>query len=74
MDGHNVSGQFDAEFHGFDGFIGVSVPGAGRAIDGQVMETTEELDEFPFRLDWNSGTLRLTITVSYAEYYYGRRR
>lgn len=57
VDGHNVSGQFDPAFHGFDGFIGVSVPGASRAIDGKVMETTQELTEFPFRIDWNSGTL-----------------
>lgn len=42
--------------HGFDGVIGVSVPGAPRSIDGRVINTTQELsDEFPFNLDMNSG-------------------
>lgn len=41
--------------HGFDGFIGVSVPNAPRAIDSRIIQTTQELEEFPFALDMNSG-------------------
>jgi choline dehydrogenase-like flavoprotein len=55
VDGHDVSGQYDPSVHGTEGFIGVSVPGAGRGIDDRVVNTTQELDEFPFRLDMNSG-------------------
>ncbi|KZV99173.1 alcohol oxidase [Exidia glandulosa HHB12029] len=55
VDGHDVSRQFLPEVHGFDGVIGVSVPGAERAIDGRVIATTKELEEFPFQIDMNSG-------------------
>ncbi|KAJ7600946.1 hypothetical protein C8J56DRAFT_813923 [Mycena floridula] len=55
VDKHSVAGQFDPRFHGFSGFIGVSVPGSGRSIDGRVVDTTQQLKEFPFRLDMNSG-------------------
>ncbi|KAJ4473745.1 alcohol oxidase [Lentinula aciculospora] len=56
VDGHNITGQFDPAFHGFKGYIGVSVPGASRAIDGRVIQTTEKLpDEFPFTTDMNTG-------------------
>ena len=42
--------------HGFDGVIGVSVPGAARAIDDRVIAVTEELPEqFPYQQDMNSG-------------------
>ncbi|KAF8825939.1 hypothetical protein HHX47_DHR6000663 [Lentinula edodes] len=56
VDGHNITNQFDPSFHGFDGYIGVSVPGAGRAIDNRVIQTTQDLpDEFPFTTDVNTG-------------------
>ena len=55
MDGHNVSDQYLPEAHGFEGIIGVSVPGAARAIDDRVIAVTQELDEFPFQIDMNSG-------------------
>ncbi|KAL1730402.1 hypothetical protein EV714DRAFT_250385 [Schizophyllum commune] len=56
VDGHNVTGQFTPEVHGFDGVIGVSVPGAARAIDDRVIAVTEELPEqFPYQEDMNSG-------------------
>ncbi|KAL1758662.1 hypothetical protein FB107DRAFT_258463 [Schizophyllum commune] len=56
VDGHNVTGQFTPEVHGFDGVIGVSVPGAARAIDDRVIAVTEELPEqFPYQQDMNSG-------------------
>ena len=55
VDGHNVTGQFEPSVHGFDGVIGVSVPNAPRAIDGRIIQTTQELEEFPFAPDMNSG-------------------
>ncbi|KAI5885846.1 alcohol oxidase [Schizophyllum commune H4-8] len=56
VDGHNVTGQYTPEVHGFDGIIGVSVPGAARAIDDRVIAVTEELPEqFPYQQDMNSG-------------------
>ncbi|KAI0738641.1 hypothetical protein C8Q80DRAFT_1275610 [Daedaleopsis nitida] len=55
VDGHNVTGQFTPEVHGFEGVIGVSVPGAARAIDNRVIAVTQELEEFPFQIDMNSG-------------------
>ena len=55
VDGHDVSGQYLPEVHGFDGVIGVSVPGAARATDDRVIAVTQELDEFPFQIDMNSG-------------------
>ena len=55
VDGHNVSDQFTPEVHGFDGIIGVSVPGAARATDDRIIAVTQELDEFPYRVDMNSG-------------------
>ncbi|KIK61537.1 hypothetical protein GYMLUDRAFT_224362 [Collybiopsis luxurians FD-317 M1] len=55
VDGHNITGQFDPAFHGFEGYIGVSVPGAGRAIDDRVIQTTQESAEFPFSIDPNTG-------------------
>lgn len=54
-DGHNISGQSTPEVHGFDGVIGVSVPGAARSIDDRVIAVTQELEEFPFQIDMNSG-------------------
>ncbi|KIY46404.1 alcohol oxidase [Fistulina hepatica ATCC 64428] len=55
-DGHNVSGEFLPQVHGFDGVIGVSLPGSPRAIDGMVISTLEELPaEFPYNVDMNSG-------------------
>ena len=50
-----MTGQFEPSVHGFDGVIGVSVPNAPRAIDGRIIQTTQELEEFPFAPDMNSG-------------------
>ncbi|KAI0033466.1 hypothetical protein K488DRAFT_77882 [Vararia minispora EC-137] len=55
VDEHNVTGQFLPSVHGFDGVIGVSVPGAARATDGRVIAVTREVNEFPFQVDMNSG-------------------
>ncbi|KAK0212181.1 aryl-alcohol oxidase [Desarmillaria ectypa] len=55
-DHHNTTGEFDPAVHSFDGVNSVSLPGYPRAIDGRVIQATQELpDEFPFNLDYNSG-------------------
>lgn len=54
-DGHNTTGQYLPAFHGFDGVIGVSLPGYPYPFDGRVINTTQELAEFPYRVDMNSG-------------------
>ncbi|THH13764.1 hypothetical protein EW146_g6493 [Bondarzewia mesenterica] len=54
-DHHNTSGQFDPAVHGFSGPVQVSLPGFPQAIDGRVVETTRELEEFSWNQDMNSG-------------------
>ncbi|KAJ7139326.1 aryl-alcohol oxidase-like protein [Mycena epipterygia] len=54
-DHHNTTGQFNPAVHGFDGINTVSLAGFPSPIDGRVIQTTQELAEFPFNLDMNSG-------------------
>ncbi|KAK0437902.1 aryl alcohol oxidase, partial [Desarmillaria tabescens] len=55
-DHHNTTGEFDPAVHSFDGVNSVSLPGYPRAIDGRVIQATQELSgEFSFNLDYNSG-------------------
>ncbi|THH11758.1 hypothetical protein EW146_g7933 [Bondarzewia mesenterica] len=54
-DGHNTTGQFDRSVHGFSGPLRVSLPGYHQEIDDKVVDTTRELDDFPFNEDMNSG-------------------
>ncbi|KAJ7686500.1 alcohol oxidase [Mycena rosella] len=54
-DRHNTTGQFNPAVHGFDGINTVSLSGFPTPIDGRVIQTTNELSEFPFNLDTNSG-------------------
>ncbi|KAJ7041525.1 alcohol oxidase [Mycena alexandri] len=64
VDGHNTTGQFNPEVHGFDGINTVSLAGFPSPIDSRVFQTTAELEEFPFNLDFNSG---LPIGVGWAQ-------
>jgi choline dehydrogenase-like flavoprotein len=41
--------------HGFNGINSVSLYGFPEPIDGRVIETTKQLAEFPFNVDYNSG-------------------
>ena len=41
--------------HGFDGINAVSLSGIPSPIDSMVIETTTELEGYPFNLDMNSG-------------------
>ncbi|KAJ7723574.1 aryl-alcohol oxidase, partial [Mycena metata] len=54
-DHHNTTGQFDPLVHGFNGINTVSLAGFPSPVDDRIIETTKELDEFPFNLDMNSG-------------------
>ncbi|KAF7343506.1 Pyranose dehydrogenase 1 [Mycena sanguinolenta] len=54
-DHHNTTNQFDPKVHGFNGINSVSLAGFPSDIDSRVFEATDELSEFPFNLDMNSG-------------------
>ena len=54
-DHHNSTSQFDPAFHNFNGPLLVSLPGNPADLDGRVIQTTQELEEFPFNFDMNSG-------------------
>jgi hypothetical protein len=54
-DHHNTSGQFDPSVHSKNGVNFVSLFGFPQPIDSRVIQTTQQLAEFPFRLDYNSG-------------------
>ncbi|KAK7014390.1 pyranose dehydrogenase 1 [Favolaschia claudopus] len=54
-DRHNTTGQFDPSVHGFNGINTVSLEGFPTGIDSRVFAVTDELAEFPFNLDMNSG-------------------
>ncbi|THH10137.1 hypothetical protein EW146_g8464 [Bondarzewia mesenterica] len=54
-DGHNTTGEIDPSAHGHSGPLGISLQGYPSPIDSQVIQTTEQLSEFPFVLDMNAG-------------------
>jgi len=54
-DHHNISGQFDPSVHSNKGVNSVSLFGFAQPIDSRVIQTTQQLAEFPYRLDYNSG-------------------
>ncbi|KAH9475796.1 Pyranose dehydrogenase 1 [Psilocybe cubensis] len=54
-DGHNTAGQFNPVFHSTTGINAVSLSGFPQGIDNRVIQTTSQLNEFPFNLDMNSG-------------------
>ncbi|KAK0222786.1 aryl-alcohol oxidase [Armillaria nabsnona] len=55
-DHHNTTGEFNPAVHNFDGVNSVSLPGYPKAIDGCVIQATQELQgEFSYNLDFNSG-------------------
>jgi hypothetical protein len=54
-DHHNTTGQFNPAVHGFEGINTVSLGGFPTDIDARVFTATDELAEFPFNLDMNSG-------------------
>ncbi|KAF9489097.1 aryl-alcohol oxidase-like protein [Pleurotus eryngii] len=54
-DGHNETGQFTPSLHGYEGPLFTSLPGFLTEIDDRVLATTQELAEFSFNEDFNSG-------------------
>jgi hypothetical protein len=54
-DHHNTSGQFDPSVHSNEGVNSVSLFGFAQPIDSRVIQTTQQVAEFPYRLDYNSG-------------------
>ncbi|KAJ7282840.1 aryl-alcohol-oxidase from pleurotus Eryingii [Mycena rebaudengoi] len=54
-DHHDTKGQFDPAVHGVGGINTVSLAGFPSDIDSRVIKTTQQLAEFPFNLDMNSG-------------------
>jgi hypothetical protein len=52
VDGHNTTGQLIPSIHGFNGVMGVSLPGFNESTDTRVMQTTGQLpSEFPYNED-----------------------
>ncbi|KAI0039712.1 GMC oxidoreductase [Auriscalpium vulgare] len=54
VDGHNISGQVDRSLHGTSGPLTISMP-MDLPTDRFVIGTTQQLKEFPFVEDMNSG-------------------
>ncbi|THH14424.1 hypothetical protein EW146_g5913 [Bondarzewia mesenterica] len=54
-DGHNTTGEYDPSAHGTSGPLGISIENWPSATDSMVIETTQELPEFPYVLDMNAG-------------------
>ncbi|KAF5316280.1 hypothetical protein D9619_006818 [Psilocybe cf. subviscida] len=55
-DHHSTVGQIDPAVHSFDGVNSVTVYGFPQATDKRIIDTTKQLPEFPFNLDYNSGS------------------
>ncbi|KAF7356033.1 Aryl-alcohol-oxidase from pleurotus Eryingii [Mycena venus] len=73
VDNHNQTGQFNPTVHGFHGINAVSLSGFLFPIDGMIQQVTQELsDEFPFNLDYNSGS-PLGVSWSQATIKHGKR-
>ncbi|KAJ7267566.1 aryl-alcohol-oxidase from pleurotus Eryingii [Mycena haematopus] len=52
---HNTTGQFNPSVHGFTGINAVSLQGFPTPINSRIIETTTQLEGYPFNLDMNSG-------------------
>ncbi|KAJ7026999.1 alcohol oxidase [Mycena alexandri] len=56
-DHHDTRGQYNPAVHSTSGVTSVSLAGHRWPVAGRVIQTTKELpDEFPFNLDYNSGS------------------
>jgi len=54
-DRHNASGQYNPAVHSTSGINSVSLNGYPSDLDSRIIRTTQEMDEFPYNLDMNSG-------------------
>ncbi|KAF9482458.1 alcohol oxidase [Pholiota conissans] len=66
VDGHNTTGQIIPSIHGFNGVLGVSLPGFNQTTDTRVIQTTVELEEFPYNEDL-SGIDRSLLGVGFVQ-------
>ncbi|KAF9457987.1 hypothetical protein BDZ94DRAFT_1226987 [Collybia nuda] len=63
-DQHNTKGQFTPSAHGTDGLLQVSLPGFSTPLDQRIVDTLEEMEEFTFVEDMNSGS---TLGIGWAQ-------
>ncbi|KAG2009554.1 aryl-alcohol oxidase [Coprinopsis cinerea AmutBmut pab1-1] len=55
--GREISGQYDPDVHGYDGNVGVSLGWSSPTeFDERCLRNSEIQEEFPFNLDYNSGS------------------
>lgn len=54
-DGHNTTGQFIPDAHGFNGTLLTSLPGYPTPIDSRVLNATTQVPGYPFNADMNQG-------------------
>lgn len=56
VDNHNTTGQMDPSIHGYNGMTAVTLYGYPTAIDGRIIEATQQLGgPHRFNLDVNTG-------------------
>ena len=56
VDGHNTTGQFDPNIHGFNGITSTTLSGFPTPIDGRVIAAAAQLGgDHKFVQDYNSG-------------------
>lgn len=56
VDGHNTTGQYDPNVHGFNGMLANTLPGYPMSTDGRVISAINQLGGVQsFVLDHNSG-------------------
>ncbi|KAF5316717.1 hypothetical protein D9619_006567 [Psilocybe cf. subviscida] len=55
VDGHNTTGQFIPQNHGFKGEVSVSLPAFNQSIDPFVINATSQVPGFPFNKDTAGG-------------------
>ena len=53
-DRHNTSGQYNPAVHSTSGINSVSLNGYPSDLDSRIIQTTQEMDEFPYNIDMNS--------------------
>ncbi|GLB39193.1 putative aryl-alcohol oxidase [Lyophyllum shimeji] len=57
-DKHNTTGQFDPQYHSFNGMTAVTLSGSPTGIDGRIIKATTQLGpQYKFNLDMNSGNM-----------------
>ncbi|KAA1466042.1 aryl-alcohol-oxidase from pleurotus Eryingii [Dentipellis sp. KUC8613] len=71
-DNSSLVGRVDPSIHGLTGPLSITVRGFEYDIDHRIVQTTQQLPEFPFNLDHNSGDM-LGIGYTQSTIYRGAR-